>query len=101
MRITLLALSCLLSTVAVAQAKASLTTDPAYEKNCAKCHGKEADGRRFGGKHAPNLAETKLSDDELKTLIVNGKGKMPAFQKKLTADEISGLAKEIKEFSKH
>ena len=100
MRITPLALACLLSTAAVAQSAPSLTTDPVYEKNCSKCHGKEADGRRFGGKHAPNLAETKLSDEELKNIITNGKGKMPAFQKKLTAEEISSLAKEIKDFSK-
>src|ERR1019366_8995453 len=28
---------------------ASLTANPVFQKNCAKCHGKTAEGRYFGG----------------------------------------------------
>jgi mono/diheme cytochrome c family protein len=44
-------LSCAIH-VARAQTAASdgsLTASPVYQKNCAKCHGKTAEGRHFGG----------------------------------------------------
>jgi mono/diheme cytochrome c family protein len=74
----------------------SLTSDPVYDKSCAKCHGKAAEGRHFGG---PSLATSKMSADELKAIITTGKGRMPKFADKLTADEIATLAAEIKAFS--
>ena len=81
----------------VARAPAgSLTGDPVYDKSCAKCHGKEAEGRHFGG---PSLATSKMSSDELKAIITNGKGRMPKFADKLTADQIATLSAEIKALS--
>lgn len=81
----------------VAQSPAgSLTTDPVYEKSCAKCHGKTAEGRHFGG---PSLATSKLSDEELRTIIANGKGRMPKFSGKLTDQKIATLTQEIKALS--
>ncbi len=79
------------STAAFAQT--SLTADAVYEKHCAKCHGKNADGRHFGG---PSLQGSQLSVDEIKAMIANGKKRMPAFKGKLTDDQISALATEIK-----
>jgi mono/diheme cytochrome c family protein len=63
-----------------------------YDKNCAKCHGKTAEGRHFGG---PALATTTLTDDQLKTIISNGKGRMPKYAGKLTDEQIATLASEI------
>lgn len=71
----------------------SLTSDPVYDKNCAKCHGKTAEGRHFGG---PSLVTTKLSADETKAIITNGKGRMPKYAGKLTDEQIAALAAEIK-----
>ncbi|HEY3929720.1 MAG TPA: cytochrome c [Candidatus Koribacter sp.] len=79
-----------------APAFAGLTDDPVYDKQCAKCHGKTADGRHFGG---PSLRTTSLSLDEIKTTIANGKGRMPKFADKLTPEQINALSAEIKELS--
>ena len=75
---------------------ADLTANPIFEKNCAKCHGKTAEGRHFGG---PSLISEKTSTtaaDDLRNLITNGKGRMPKFSGKLTADEIDTLVQQIK-----
>ena len=72
-----------------------LTANPIYEKNCAKCHGKTAEGRHFGG---PALASDKaaaMSADELRTMIAKGKGHMPKFEGKLTPEEIDTLVQQI------
>lgn len=87
----------LLSVSSFAQAGAdSPIGNPVYEKSCAKCHGKTAEGRHFGG---PSLVRTTMSENELKTIIANGKGRMPKFAGKLTEDQIATLATEIKALS--
>jgi len=72
-----------------------LTSNPAYEKNCAKCHGKNATGRRFGG---PSLISVKVaasSDDDVRKIISDGKGHMPKYAGKLTDEEINALVRQI------
>lgn len=75
---------------------ATLVTNPVYEKTCAKCHGKNAEGRHFRG---PSLMSQKAADasaDELRNIITNGKGHMPRFAGKLTTQEIETLVQEVK-----
>jgi mono/diheme cytochrome c family protein len=87
------------STVVLAQtpsADTSLTANPTFQKNCAKCHGKTAEGRHFGG---PSLTSDKVraaTDDDLRNIITNGKSRMPKYAGKLTAEEISTLLEQIK-----
>lgn len=97
-----IAISSLVFVVAITFAQTSsapvtgLTSNPAYEKNCAKCHAKDATGHRFRG---PSLISAKMasaSDDELRNIIANGKGHMPKHAGKLTPDEIDALVGEIK-----
>ena len=79
---------------------ATLTANPVYQKNCAKCHGKTAEGRHFGG---PSLVSDKTaaaSTDDLRTVISDGKGHMPKFAGKLTSAEIDTLVQQIKTSSK-
>lgn len=74
---------------------ATLTESPVYRKDCAKCHGKTAEGRHFGG---PSLISEKTAAstaDDLRNIIGNGKGHMPKFAEKLTPDEIDMLVKQI------
>jgi mono/diheme cytochrome c family protein len=81
-------------------ADATLIANPVFQKNCAKCHGKTAEGRRFGG---PSLVSDKTgaaSDDDLRNLITNGKGRMPKYASKLTPEEINTLVEQIKALSK-
>lgn len=99
------ALCCLLFAAAglfaqTAASDATLTTNPVFQQNCAKCHGKTAEGRHFGG---PALVSEKTSTatvDELSNIITNGKHRMPKYQGKLTPEEISTLAEQIKSLNK-
>jgi mono/diheme cytochrome c family protein len=68
-----------------------------FAKSCATCHGKDGQAKTFKAKfnHAPDLTDAKwqadVSDEHLFNSITNGKGKMPAFGKKLSVAEINGL----------
>jgi mono/diheme cytochrome c family protein len=75
-----------------------LTANPIFQKNCAKCHGKAAEGRHFGG---PSLAsEATASTDDLRNIITNGKGHMPMYSTKRTSEEIDMLVQQIKALNK-
>jgi mono/diheme cytochrome c family protein len=66
----------------------------------AKCHGKPAEGRHFGG---PSLISDKTaatSTADLRNIITNGKGRMPNYASKLTSEEIDTLIQQIKTLSK-
>lgn len=81
-------------------ADTSLTANPVFQKNCAKCHGKTAEGRHFGG---PSLISDKTaaaSAEDLRNVIANGKGHMPKFAGKLTAEEIDTLLQQIQALNK-
>jgi mono/diheme cytochrome c family protein len=75
---------------------ASLTDNPVYEKNCAKCHGKTAEGRHFGGPALVSETARNASADDLRNIITNGKHHMPKYAGKLTPDEINALVDQIK-----
>jgi mono/diheme cytochrome c family protein len=73
----------------------TLTTNPVYEKKCAKCHGKTAEGRHFGGPSVVSRQATSMSADDLHNIISNGKGRMPKYAGKLTPEEIDTLVRQI------
>jgi mono/diheme cytochrome c family protein len=78
----------------------TLTANPIFVKNCAKCHGGNAEGRHFRG---PSLISEKVaaaSEDELRNIITNGKGHMPKYKGKLASDEIDTLVQEVKALTK-
>lgn len=86
-------------TAAFAQTPSSgtkLTENLVYKKDCAKCHGKTAEGRHFGG---PSLISNKTaaaSVEDLRNIIANGKGRMPKYTGKLTPEEIDSLVQQIR-----
>ena len=88
----------LLALTAAAQTPpaATLTGNPAFQKNCAKCHGKTAEGRHFAGPSLLSEKTTSSSADELRDIITNGKHHMPKFAGKLTPEEINTLVDQIK-----
>jgi mono/diheme cytochrome c family protein len=98
-------LACLLmfaSAAASAQTSSgnNLLENPVFKTNCAKCHGKTAEGRHFGG---PSLVSDKTkaaSDGELREIITNGKGRMPKYAGKLSPEEISTLVGQIRGLNK-
>jgi mono/diheme cytochrome c family protein len=79
-----------------AASEQSLSTNPVYQKNCAKCHGKTAEGRHFGGPSLVSEETTSKSAEELRNIITNGKGRMPKYAGKLRPQDIDTLVEQIK-----
>jgi mono/diheme cytochrome c family protein len=78
----------------------SLTGNSVFQEQCAKCHGKTAEGRHFGG---PSLLSEKVagtSTDDLRSIITEGKGRMPKYASKLTSEEIDTLVQQVKALNK-
>ena len=94
--VSLALLAVILPVMAVAQSAApQLTGNPIFEKQCAKCHGKTAEGRHFAGPSLVSGKATSLSEEELRNVISNGKGRMPKYAGKLTPEEIDTLVHQI------
>ncbi len=68
-----------------------------FAKNCASCHGKDGRAKTFKAKfnHARDLTDAKwqadVRDERRFNSISAGRGKMPAFSKKLSQLEIESL----------
>ena len=72
-----------------------------YKTNCVLCHGADGSGDNPTGKamHAKDLRSEevqKQSDPELAEVITNGRGKMPAFGKKIKPDDVTKLVAYIR-----
>ena len=79
--------------------------DKSYKANCALCHGPDGSGSTPSGKalNAQDLrsdAVQNKSDAELTASITDGKGKMPAFGKKLKPEDIQQLVAFIRALPK-
>ena len=88
---------------AVAQTSVSdstLTSNSVFQKNCAKCHGKTAEGRHFGGPSLISDKTSSASTEDLRNIIANGEQRMPKYGGKLTSEEIDTLVREIKALNK-
>jgi mono/diheme cytochrome c family protein len=76
-----------------------------FARSCAKCHGKDGRAKTFRGKlsGARDLTnaewQARVSDDTLAASITNGRGSMPSFKKKLSADQIRSLVAYVRQFS--
>jgi len=89
---------CLVLTGAFAQTSSSgtrLTENPVYKAQCAKCHGKTAERRHFGGPSLISEKTAAMSAEDFHNLIANGKGRMPKYAGKLTPEEIDNLVEQI------
>lgn len=77
-----------------------------YAKNCASCHGRDGRAKTFKAKfnHARNLTDPewqgRASDERIFNSIMNGKGKMPVFAKKLSEQEIDSLVAYVRTLRK-
>ncbi len=96
-RLTIAVSSLLFALTAAAQTPqaATLTDNPVFQTNCAKCHGKTGEGRHFAGPSLVSEKTTSMSADDLRDIITNGKHHMPKFGGKLTTEEISTLVQQI------
>jgi cytochrome c6 len=73
-----------------------------YKAKCAACHGADGAGQTTMGKKM-NLRDLrspevqKQSNADLLKIITDGKGKMPGYKAKLSADELKGLVEYMRE----
>ena len=59
------------------------------EIHCFECHDGSAKGTKYGPALGPRVAS--LTDDQLTSSIMNGKGKMPAFKGKLGDADVKDI----------
>jgi len=83
-----------------AQNPETLASNPVFQNNCAKCHGKSAQGRFMAGPSLVSQKVTATPADELREIIVNGKHRMPKFKEKLQPSEIDALIDQIRSQTK-
>jgi len=99
------------SIVAVMAIAAVAWTTPAfaaaadtYKSKCAMCHGADGKSSAIGqkmGAHDFSSAEVQgQSDAQLTETISKGKGKMPGYEKSLSAADIKGLVAYVRELGK-
>jgi cytochrome c6 len=94
----------LLSSAALAAAQNAAGKN-IFVSKCSICHGPDGSGKTSMGKslkiadlHSP--AVQTLSDADLKTVITNGKNKMPPFKGKLTDAQMDQVISYIRELGK-
>jgi mono/diheme cytochrome c family protein len=76
-----------------------------FASKCAMCHGPDGSAQTTMAKNLKirdfrSADVQKQSDTDLKTVIAKGKGKMPAFDGKLTGEQIDQLVVYIREIGK-
>ena len=95
----------LLSSLFIAQAYAADTAAAVFTSKCAMCHGADGQGKtpmgtKFNIKNLTSPEVQKQSAAELTQTIAKGKNKMPAYDGKLTKDEIAQMAAYVKGLAK-
>jgi mono/diheme cytochrome c family protein len=86
-------------------ARAQETGESLFKGKCSMCHGPDGAGKTMMGEKLkiPDLnsaAVQKKTDADLRTIIVKGKNKMPAYETKLTKEQIGELVACIRSLAK-
>jgi mono/diheme cytochrome c family protein len=86
-------------------ARAQETPETLFKGKCGMCHGPDGTGKTMMGEKLkiPDLRAAdvqKKSEAELKTIIAKGKDKMPAYETKLSKEQIDKLADYIRDLAK-
>ena len=74
-----------------------------FNAQCARCHGRDGRAHTVRGRraHARDMTEASwqndVSDERLFNSISKGKGKMPAYGKKLSEDQIDALVQYVRQ----
>lgn len=89
-----------------ASAAIAFDASAVYNDKCASCHGRDGRARSLHAKHehARDLTSAEwqdsVSDERIYNSISNGKGKMPAFKKKLSDGQIDELVNYVRRLRK-
>jgi mono/diheme cytochrome c family protein len=86
-------------------ARAQETGESLFKAKCAMCHGPDGAGKTTMGQtlKIPDLHSEdvqKLSDAELTQIVTKGKNKMPAYEVKLSKEQIAELVGFVRELAK-
>jgi len=87
-----------------ARAQGGEAVEQLWKSKCASCHGVDGTGTTMGKKlkvrdvHSPELQ--KMSSAELIATATKGKGKMPAYETKLTKEQIEQLVAHMRHLAK-
>jgi mono/diheme cytochrome c family protein len=107
MTVVSLVMLALLGAAAVARAGRPADDDAGkkvFESNCIACHGPDGSGTPTGQSlMAPDLrsdAVQKLSDDDLKKQVLEGKNNMPPFKDVLSAADVQAVVAYVRTFAK-
>ena len=104
--LALIAMARPLSLDATAAHESTVDAAELFSRHCAKCHGKDGRAKGFKAKAigARNLTDAqwqdRVSDERIFNSINNGKGRMPAFGKKLSEAEIDSLVQYVRGLKK-
>ncbi len=77
-----------------------------FQTNCSVCHGDDGrgqteEGKKKGARDLTNAKwQDKVDDARIARSITKGHDKMPAFEKKLSPDEIKALVAEVRALAK-
>lgn len=86
-------------------ARAQESGESLFKAKCAMCHGPDATGKTKMGEmlKVPDLHSAdvqKKTDAELTEIVTKGKNKMPAYDGKLTKEQIGKLVAFVRELGK-
>ncbi len=86
-------------------ARAQETPENLFKGKCVMCHGPDGAGKTVMGEKLklPDLRSAdvqKKSDANLKALIAKGKDKMPAYETKLSKEQIDSMVVFIRDLAK-
>lgn len=100
-----IALAVLGAGIATAQSSGSDKGAQVFKTKCAMCHGQDGKGQTAMGKanHLKDLASSDVQsvhDSDLKNIIENGKGKMPAYKGKLTDEQVEQVVAYLRTLKK-
>lgn len=76
-----------------------------FQEHCVLCHGSDGraqteTGKKVGAADLTADAIQQQSDSQLSKIVQDGKGKMPAFEGKLSNDEILAVVAYIRDLAK-
>ncbi len=86
-------------------ARAQETGESVFKGKCAMCHGADGAGKTAMGQalKIPDLHSEdvqKLSEAELTQIVTKGKNKMPAYEAKLSKEQIAQVVGFVRELAK-
>ena len=79
--------------------------DAIFQEQCVGCHGPDGRaetemGKKVGAADLTAVAVQQLSNSQISKIVKNGKGKMPAFDGKLSDEEIDAVIMHIRQLGK-